>query len=78
MLELIETNPAFCRSIATHQREFRAFLFQIQMDQTNEGNKDTIGSVILALKDIHTIFEDVILKGDSLIQEENKKKKDKV
>lgn len=74
MLELIEECPPLARAIALYKTEFRNILFQIQMDSTTQENLKEIAPVVLAMKNTHLIFEDVIVFGESLIQKEEKAK----
>lgn len=73
--EEILKDKAFCRALAVHKRSFKALLYQIQLSITTEDNRDTVGPTILALREIHDIFEDVIIHGEALIVEEEKKTK---
>lgn len=76
LLELIDAAPGLCKAAATYQKELKSILFQIQLDSTTEDNMTTVGPVILALKKVHDVFDDVILKGEADIQKENQKKKE--
>lgn len=65
----------FCKSIATYKEPFKAMLYQIQLGITTEENQDKIAPTILALRYIHDIFEDVIIRGEALLVEQDKKQK---
>lgn len=73
-LKTILSNESFCHAIATHKDTFNATLYQIQLSLTTEENKDSIGSVILALKEIHEIFGDIILHGEATLAKKQKEK----
>lgn len=75
MLALLESEKAFCTSLAKNKEAFKKILYQIQLELVNEDNKDSIGPVIYGMKLIDMQFEDVIIFGEALIEQENKKKK---
>lgn len=74
-IAVILENSSFCKAIAIYKEPFKAMLYQIQLALVTEENQETIAPTILALKSIHDIFEDVIIKGEALIVKENEKKK---
>jgi hypothetical protein len=71
-LKEILNDESFCIAMATYKEPFNAALYQIQMSMTTEENRDSVGSTILALKNIHGIFHDIILKGEALIAKKEK------
>lgn len=75
MLELQEENKDFCKVLAVHKETFRSFLNQIQRDIVDEENVAVIAPVILGLKHINNVFDDVILFGEVETDKDNKKKK---
>ena len=75
MLELIERAPDLAVTFSRNKQDLKEILIQIQLDLTTETNKADLGHTIFALKQIHDIFDSVILYGDALIEKSEKKKK---
>lgn len=59
-----------CKSIARAAPDIKEVLLQIQLDISNEKNKDTIGPTIVALKNIHDILLLFVAKGELILSKE--------
>ena len=74
-LKEILNNESFCVALAAHKDSFNATMYQIQLSMTTEENRDSVGATILAIKNVHAIFGDIILKGDAILAKKAKEKK---
>ena len=72
MLELLEEGH-ICKTVSRAFPDLQKILFQIQLDITNEENRDKIGPTILGLKHVHEMLLVFRAKGDLLIKQENQK-----
>lgn len=77
LLDLIETKPELALSLVRVKDDFKELLLQIQLELVTEDNRDTLGHTVYAVKEMYQIFDAVILRGEALIQEAQKKEQQK-
>lgn len=71
MSELLEQSHV-CKGVARLFPELQQIIMQVQLDITNESNRDTVGPTVLGIKHIYDILLVFKTKGDLLIKQEPK------
>lgn len=72
MQELLE-DPSLCKGIARNKEGIKSIICQIQLDISNEDNRDIVGPTIIALKNLQDMILLFAAKGDVLLHKEKEK-----
>lgn len=71
-MSLLLGDSSLCKAVFRNFPDFQKILLQIQLDITNETNRDDVGPTILALKQIHDILLLFKTKGAVIVSAEQK------
>lgn len=74
-MDALLADPTLCKTIYRALPAIKEVIIQIQLDITNETNRDEVGPTILALKHVHDTIRLIGARGGALVKTEEKQTK---